>query len=316
MSDLNRVDLNLLQLMLILLEERSVTGAAARLHLSQSAVSKQLTKLRTQLGSRFDDPLFVRSGAGLMPTPLAQSLETDLRTWLQLGCRLVAPPTFSPGQDPAHFRVALAETAFHSLIPLLPPLARLAPGLKLDMVPQPQDQFEQLKRGQLDLLILPRDLDPRVNAPWHADHLPAEIPNRELFRSHHLCLLRKDHPALSARWDLDAMLALQQIHIWVEGAEFWLMDTVLASMGHRRMPGAKVPDFHSAALMAQHSDMMFVCDGRFGARLQERFELTSLPLPFELAQISYRMLWPRLRQKDPAHRWLRAFLIKQCRRLP
>ncbi|GAA4898784.1 LysR family transcriptional regulator [Ferrimonas pelagia] len=313
--DLTRIDLNLLQLMLILLEERSVTGAAARLHLSQSAVSKQLGKLRQQLGKALDDPLFVRNAQGLMPTPKAQAMEGDLRAWLLAASRLLQPQGFDPLRDQQSFRVALAETAFHPIVPLLPPLAQQAPGLHLNMVPQPANQFEQLKHGQLDLLILPRDTDPRVHYPWHVDHLPSELSGQELYRSRHSCLLRHDHPALQRPWDLAAMLALKQIHIWVEGSEFWLMDQVLATMGHKRDPGARVPDFHSAAVMARHSDMMFVCDGNFGAQLQTRFQLASLPLPFELAAISYRMLWPKLRDADPAHQWLRQFLLRQCEAL-
>ncbi|SHH77886.1 LysR family transcriptional regulator [Ferrimonas marina] len=312
---MDKLDLNLLKLMLVLLEERSVTGAAQRLHLSQSAVSKQLARLRQQLAPRLGDPLFVRQGQGLAPTPRALALEPQLRQWLQQSDALLQPDSFEPTEDQAQFRLALAETAFHTVVPMLPHLAQAAPGLKLDMVPQPRDQFEQLQRGQLDLLILPRDTDARVRAPWHVDHLPAELSNQELYQSSHVCLMRQHHPALSQPWDLDALLALPQIHIWVEGSEFWLMDTVLDSMGHRRTPGAKVPDFHSAAAMAQHSDMMFVCDATFGAQLCQRFALATLPLPFALGRISYRMLWPKPLDADPAHQWLRTFLRQQCQPL-
>ncbi|WP_298445134.1 LysR family transcriptional regulator [uncultured Ferrimonas sp.] len=304
---MERIDLNLLQLMLILLEERSVSAAAARLHLSQSAVSKQLSKLRQQLSPRLDDPLFVRSGQGLVPTPKAQALEAPLRQWLQLSCSMLQPAQFDPLVDQRSFTVTMAETAFHTLLPLLPKLNALAPQMRLKLVPQTLEQFERLHRGQLDLLVIPRDTDNRAPYPWHLDHLPNNLSTAQLFMDGHRVLLRRDHPLLSQPWTMEAFLSAQHITIWVEGSERWLMDNVLAGVGSPRVIGAQVPDFHSAALMAQHSDMLFVCAAQFANHLMPRFGLTTLPMPLELAPISFNMLWPPSLDNDPAHQWLRRF---------
>ncbi|MBY5992568.1 LysR family transcriptional regulator [Ferrimonas balearica] len=312
---LERLDLNLLRLMLVLLEEGSVTAAATRLHLGQSAVSKQLAKLREQLGQPLDDPLFVRAGQGLVPTPKAAALEPKLRHWLRLSCELLTPEGFDPRLDERQFRASVVETAFPTLMPkVLTDLQSEAPGVRLGMVPGSNDKLELLERGQLDLLLLARDTDERAHYPWHISHLP-DLPQQELYRDINVCLVREGHPALTGRWDQERFLALPHIQIWVEGTELWLMDHVLASQGLRRPVAVQVPDFHSAALMAQQTDMVFTCAGVFARQLTQHYRLTLLPLPLALAPISYRLMWPVLQDRDPAHQWLRAFIAERCQRL-
>ncbi len=312
---LDALDLNLLRLMLVLLEEGSVSGAAQRLHLSQSAVSKQLSKLREQLGKPLDDPLFVRAGQGLTPTPKALTLEPKLRQWLRLSCELLIPVGFDPNNDQRQFRASVVETAFPSLMHrVLTDLRVQAPGMRLDMVPGSNDKLELLARGQLDLLLLARDTDDRARAPWHIRDLPG-LPQQELYQDINVCLVREDHPALDGGWDLERFLSLDHIQIWVEGTELWLMDHVLASSGMKRPVAVQVPDFHSAALMAQHTDMVFTSASVFAHQLAARYALAVLPLPLQLAPISYRLVWPQTLDSDPAHRWLRGFIAERSQGL-
>ncbi len=310
--NLEHIDLNLLRLMLVLLEEGSVSSAAERLNLSQSAVSKQLTRLRAQLGTVLDDPLFVRTGRGLEPTARAARLEQPLRQWLRLSRSLLSPETFDPAQDAREFRISICETAFPVVIPrILPSLSQLAPQLQLNIVSQSSSSLQQLEQGQLDLLIIARDIDKRAQPPWHVSDLPPH-PNQELYRDHHVALVRRDHPQLAQEWDLASFLQIPHVRIWVEDNELWLLDHVLASMGHHRLGTARVPDFHSAALLVQHTDMMLVCTSVFAGQLARRYGLQPLPLPLDMDQVSYRMLWPQMLDQEPAHQWLRDFIQTRC----
>lgn len=115
---LKRLDLNLLPVLEILLEEQSVTAAAARLHLSQSAVSKQLTRLREV----FDDPLFERTAYGLKPTPKALSLAPELRQCLQQLAQFTRPDTFEPALSQRQFRMHLVETTYSLTFPHFMPM--------------------------------------------------------------------------------------------------------------------------------------------------------------------------------------------------
>lgn len=312
---MQQVDLNLLHLALILLEERSVTGAAKRLHLSQSAVSKQLAKLRQQLAPQLDDPLFVRHGQGLRPTPKALALEAPLRQWLRLSQTMLQPQQFDPQSDHCSFTVSMAEAAFHTLMPLLPKLAQQAPNMRLKVLPQSPKQFERMEQGQMDLLIVLRDTDERAQYPWHITHLPKQFSKQQLYMDSHKVLLRKNHPLLQQPWNIDTFLQATHITIWVEGSERWLMDHALITLGVERTTGAQVPDFHSAALMAQNSDMIFVCASHFADHLMPRFDLTELPLPFALGPISANLIWPPNLDNDPAHQYLREFICRETAHL-
>jgi DNA-binding transcriptional LysR family regulator len=309
---LDHIDLNLLRLMLVLLEDGSVSRAAERLNLSQSAVSKQLTKLREQLGEVLDDPLFIRSGRGLTPTARAAKLEAPLRQWLRDSHIMLLPESFDPANDERSFTISICETAFPVIIPrLMPKLRALAPGLQLSIMPKVKESFSQLNQGDLDLLIAARDTDQRAPSPFHISDL-ADQPNRELYRDKHVCLVGDTHAIETKNWNIDQFLSTDLVRIYVEENEFWLLDRVASEQGYRIEDKAKVPDFHCAALLAKHSNMMLVSTSIFAEELALRYSLKPLPLPFDLKPVSYRMLWPTMLETDSAHRWLRELIAECC----
>lgn len=311
--NLDKVDLNLLRFMLNLLESNSVNDAALRLNLSQSAVSKQLTRLRQQVGEVIQDPLFVKDGKTIKPTARAKALEPKLRSWLQTSCEILRPEAFHPLIDERQFTISITESAFPIVVPLImPALEKLAPQIKLSMVPQTAECFNKLNSNKLDFLIVGRDLDKRAKPPWHISDLP-NLPKQELYRDNHVGLVCKTNTAIINNWSLDTFLAAPHIHIWVEGSTTWLMDEVLALKGKYREQSAVVPDFHSAALLAQYSKMVFTCSNIFAEQLSKRYNLEIMPLPIELEPVSYQMLWPKQQELEPGHRWLRSLIIEQCK---
>ncbi|TKB50756.1 LysR family transcriptional regulator [Ferrimonas aestuarii] len=302
-------DLNLLRTLLTLIEEQSVSRTAERLFLSQSAVSKQLTKLRQQ----FNDPLFKRHPKGLKPTPRARILEPKLRHWLALSEEIIEPQGFDPSTSQRQFRIALNETSFVTLLPkFLAPLMKAAPGIKLKTLDWEAVTMAGLCKGRADLALFARDVDER--APWA--HQIAAIPKnlcyQPLVEERHICLVRQGHPVLEHPWDLSVYLTQQHVKMDCEGSEHWLLDRVLAEQGHTLEVGMVTSDFHSAAVLTQHSDMVFTCTQGFGNQVADTHDLVKLPLPVKL-QPSFKLIaWPQSIDADPAHRWLREFVAQYC----
>lgn len=310
---LAQIDLNLLKLMLILLEEGSVSRAANKLNLSQSAVSKQLTKLREQVGNELKDPLFIKAGTGLRATAKAQAMEQPLREWIRLYCQMMVPSHFDPKEDEREFKISIAENAFPVVVPsFMQALTQAAPKLKLNIAKTHSKSIQLVEQSQLDLLIIARDTDPRAGYPWQVSHLP-DLPKVALFDDENVCLVRKSHPVLLDEWNLDSFLTLSRIKISVEEQTRWLLDEVLLAQGNESHDMAVVADFHSAALLTQHSDMCMICTSAFANQLCERYGLHMLPMPFHLGPAKYFMLWPETQENNPAHIWLRGFIQEKCR---
>jgi len=173
--DINQVDLNLLVAFDALMSEGSVTRAAARLSVGQSAMSSTLARLR----KLFDDPLLMREGRGLIATPLAESLAKQVREVLdQIESILTDPTDFYPASDKRTFTVVASDVL--SVILLKPLRARLAveaPGVRIEVSPPAVDDAERLKRNQVDLVVTPRDAFPEYE----------NFRSTFLFSDRHLC---------------------------------------------------------------------------------------------------------------------------------
>jgi DNA-binding transcriptional LysR family regulator len=189
--NLSTVDLNLLYVLATVLEERSATRAARRLHVTPSAVSNALRRAR----DLFDDPLVVRRPYGFEPTPRAQTLLSGLRTWVEDARRLVAEaPEFEPKSSTRTFRVACSDAIAVTLLqPILRLLMQRAPRVRLQLLTLDRLIAEDgLTRGSVDLVIgIP---------PVMPDGHEAEL----VYRDPMLCIVRVDHPRVRTRLSLDA----------------------------------------------------------------------------------------------------------------
>ncbi|MFU8807289.1 MAG: LysR family transcriptional regulator, partial [Bradymonadaceae bacterium] len=193
---LSSLDLNLLVALDALLEEVSVTRAAGRVGLSQSAMSHALGRLR----ETFDDPLLVRAGRGMTLTPRARELAEPLREALANLRQVIAPSQpFDPATSTQVFRVAADEYALFALLPLLVErLAKVAPKVDLRIRELGQSQSQhRLETGEVDL-VLPLGL---------AEHIPQTLYRRALFKLDLVCVIREDHPRIGDTLDLDAFCA-------------------------------------------------------------------------------------------------------------
>ncbi|WP_159657438.1 LysR family transcriptional regulator [Vibrio atypicus] len=303
LEKLVRIDLNLLVCLKVLIEELNVTRAAHRLCLSQSAVSKNLAKLRTQ----FDDPLFVRHAHGLKPTPKALFLRPKLDILINQLEQITQPEEFKPQTSSYRFQIAAVESVYPLILPhFLPAIFSQAPDVTISTHAWSDTTFKMLQRGELDLGITGKDID--INDAKLTMLPPNDICEHEIYRDSQMCLLRSDHPALNGAWNLDNYLSFRHVQVRCDGNERWLLDYRLADIGKERDIAITVPDFNSAASLCSYTDFIFTAPSHFVKLASKQLNLTVLPLPIEFPPMAYTLFWHRDRENDPALTWLRQII--------
>lgn len=305
-ESLARIDLNLLVSLQVLLEEQSCTRAAERLHLSQSAMSKTLSRLREV----FQDPLLIRSAHGMLPTTHAEQLRDQLQSALQNVSQLISPPTFDPEVSQRYFTLTSIDSAYQLFLPsYFGPLLSKAPNIELDYRPWSTQSAHMLAQGQIELGITVKENV--SNVPWQSIELPTSLHTQSLKDDYMVCLVRRNHPALfkKAAWNLEAYLALSHVQAYCEGKYKWMLDFFLADQALERNIVAKVPEFQAALTIIQHSDLVFTGPKQFATYAQQHYPLVELPLPLELPSITYLLTWHERFDQDPGHQWLRQMLM-------
>lgn len=290
-----RLDLNLLVSLDALLAERHVTRAAARLGLSQPALSAQLRQLRDAFG----DPLLVPSARrGMTLTARAEALREPLRELLASVQGLLASGRgFDPFTTRKRFRIA-ATDAIHSIAttPLASRLRVLAPHCQLAMqAVDLRNAVEQLGGGELDLLLAtPAAIPPALHA-------------RKLYDERFLCVLRKDHAASARPLDLDTFCALSHAMVSPSGGGFaGAVDEALQVLGRSRSVQASLNSFLLVPALIENSDLIATVPARLARRWSDR--LAVFPPPCELPSFSVSMAWHTRAHADPAQMWLRELL--------
>ncbi|WP_043598113.1 LysR substrate-binding domain-containing protein [Aeromonas diversa] len=301
---LNRLDLNLLIVLHVLLEERNGSRAARRLHLSQSAVSKALSRLRETLG----DPLFLRTSHGLEPTPRALQLEQELIPLLHHLDGVLHPPRFDPATTEREFLIASMDSAFTLFVPLyLQTLTQQAPGVRLRYVEWDEGSLGKMAQGGIDLAFTVRENS--LTSDLRIDTLPSTIEQRLLAKDGFTCLVRQDHPLLGlAEWGVEAFSHYPHVQTFCEGRDRWMLDDRLQEMGVSRHIATTVPSFEAALRMGMHSDMIVTVSSLYARHAVQVYPMVPLPLPIRIDSISHLLVWHQGRQQDPGHRWLRETL--------
>ena len=299
LEKLSRIDLNLLLCFSVLLEECNVTRAANRLCLSQSAVSKSLSKLRTLFG----DPLFTRHAHGLSPTPRALQLKPKLDVLITHMQSITAPPEFSPTTSEYRFHIAAVESVYPLIMPhFLPAIFSQGPNLSISTHAWNEATFDRMQKGELDLGITGKDID--IRDAMRTMYPPSDIQELEVYRDNQMCLVRANHPILTQPWNLETYLSLRHVQVRCDGSDRWLLDYKLSDMGRERDIAITVPDFNNAAALCSYTDFVFTAPRHFVHLVAEQMGLTVLPLPIEFPPMAYTLFWHKDRNRDPALNWL------------
>ena len=301
MQEIHVIDLNLLSALEALLAERSVTRAAVRVGLTQPAMSHALARLRKTLG----DPLFVRTSAGLVPTPRCERLAEPLERILREVARMVEPPAaFDPKTSRRKFRVATTDYVELVLLPRL--FARLreeAPNVNLQFVAVPSNAGSALIEERVDVVI-------GLHGSFEEG---AGFRTQKLFDDSFVCVVREGHP--KKKLTLEAFVELPHLLISPRGASGSIVDDALAKLGLRRRVALDLPHFLVAPHVIKESDLVLTLAGRVANVLVPVLGLRQLAPPIELATFAMAMLWHERAHADEAHVWLRRMISETARRL-
>jgi DNA-binding transcriptional LysR family regulator len=294
-------DFNLLITLDVLLAEGSVARAARRLRLSPSAMSRALARLRETTG----DPLLVRAGRGLVPTPRALELRERIGPLVQDAQAVLRPvEKLDLGQLARTFTLRTSEGFVENFGPgLIARLAEQAPGVRLRFVPKPDRDNAPLREGVVDLET---GVIGKASAP--------ELRVQALFRDRFIGVVRKGHALSRGKVTPTRYAAGRHIFISRDGADKGLIDEALQRLGLAREIVTTVGGFATALALARGTDLIASVPERHTGRLREGMH--SFPLPVAMPRITVSMLWhPRL-DADPAHRWLRGCVREVCAEQP
>jgi DNA-binding transcriptional LysR family regulator len=307
LTNLTRIDLNLLVILQVLLEENSVTRSASRLNVSPSALSKSLTRLRNSL----EDPLFTRTAHGLKPTAHALQLKEKLPQLLQSLHQLTLAPSFDPINSDRHFSISMVESAYATLLPYyIGPLLKQAPNVRLNAFGWMKNSMQDLQKGTVDFGITGRDLT--EGNSLQLDNLPDGIKCTTLFKDQQICLVHEHHPILKrveqGNWNLESYLEQQHVQVRCEGNEWWALDFYLAAQNKQRNIMSTLPDFYGAASVCAYSDLIFTLPSSFVPHAQKLYPLKQIPLPFDFFPMAYVLLWHERNSDEPGHKWIREMI--------
>ncbi len=298
-SSLKDIDLNLLLTLRILLEESSVKGAAARLGVTQSAVSHSLAKLRELL----DDPLLVRTSRGMRPTGRAEQLVAPLaRAFAELEYVVADRGEFDPMAHKRTFRLQATDFSSITVLPsLMQRLQQNGPHIDVIAKPRSSDVYSSLEADTLDVAI------------GRYATAPAGFFRKTLFEEHFACLVRDDHPKIGDKLDLDTYQRLTHLLVAPVGTPYGVVDDVLAARGMRRRVGLAVPHFLVAPLVVSQTDLVLTVPSRIARKYSSIMPLTMLKPPIELPTFAIIQLWHERRHRDPAHQWFRNEIAEAAR---
>lgn len=291
------LDFNLLATLDAVLAEGSVARAAKRMRLSPSAMSRALARLRETTG----DPLLVRAGRGLVPTPRALELRERVRQVVQ-----DAEAILRPAEKPdlkrlvrtftIRTREGFAETFGPGLIARV---AKEAPGVRLCFLQKPDKAGMSLRDGTVDLEtgVLEKTTSPELHA-------------RALFRDRYIGVVRKGHALGKSKVTLSRYTSGKHICVSLQGLDKGPLDEALKAFGLELENAAIVGGFSTALALARASDLIATVPERHTGNL--RAGMHSFPLPVPLPEFTVSLLWhPRL-DADPAHGWVRGCIRDVC----
>lgn len=287
---LRQIDLNLLVLFAVMAEEKSVTRTAARLLLSQPAVSRALQRAR----SAFQDDLLVRSSSGFELTLRGQKILQDLEELLPKIENLVTPNVFDPKTELSNFRISGPDNV---CIALLPRLCRRYSGKRhkvhFDFLPWQIDAPESLERGKLDLIL-------------HIDDglLPSHLSSEKLYREDWICAVGRQSK-FGDRLTLKQYVAAEHLVVTTLPAVQNIPDKQLAALGAKRYSSVRMPYFGAALSCLPGTELVLTLTSGMTPMVKRDSQLRLVKAPPELHSFHFLMVWhPRLRT-DPRHAWLR-----------
>ncbi|WP_428263595.1 LysR family transcriptional regulator [Haliangium sp.] len=302
---LGGIDLNLLVALHELLETSSVTQAAQRLGITQSAMSHVLRRLR----SVFGDKLLVRGQGGMVLTPRAEAIREPLyRSLIGLQDTLVSHERFEPAESERVFRLVVSDYVQLTFLPrLVARVAEEAPGAQIhvEIINDVDGLMDQLLAGEFDMATG----GPLVKAP-------PEVLRDVLLDDRLVCVLRRGHPRVGQHLTLDDYVALPHLLVSPSGQGPGTVDVQLAAMGRARHIAVRVQNFLSAPFLLVDSDLVLTAPERLVAAYAQTLDLDVYEPPLALPPFQIVALWNYRDRDRPAITWLREVIMSVCAEPP
>ena len=288
---LGNINLNLLRSLHVLLEECHVSKAAQRLHITQSAVSRQLAQLRELCG----DPLLVRDGNKLVPTSRALLLKDKLDDLLSEFDHLLDDKPFEPKNWKGELVLSSSDYVAQYILPdIVAEISQQAPQINLAYRLWQPSYLEALNEMGIHLAstMLPKK--------------PDNVSSLKLGEDFSVCLMRSSHPlAKQKEISLDNIVAFPHIKVTGGGDKDTHADVILKQLGYKRRVSLQVPFFSSACNVLSQGDHLMIVPEHIAVNLARHFELTYHSLPFDTESHKYWLMWHPKYDNDSAHKWAR-----------
>ncbi|MFF7727145.1 LysR family transcriptional regulator [Streptomyces sp. NPDC008001] len=296
-----QLDLNLLTALDALLEEGSVAGAAARLHVTAPAMSRSLGRIRKATG----DQILVRTGRHMTPTTRALAMRTQVHTLVQQAHQLLSAQT--------ELDLTTLERVFtvrwHDALTtacgtaLIAAVHRQAPGVQLRLTAEPGDDTPELRRGEVDLA---------------SSAGPASLPDirhRLIGRDRLVLAVRPGHSLTEQPVTAERYAAADHLTVSRRGRLHNRIDDALTALGHERRVIASAPTTATALQLASDTDLVVTLPDAATRSARHQLGLTTLPLPLDLPEVPLYLFWHQRYDNDPAHAWLRETATRTLRAL-
>ena len=286
-----RLDLNLLVALDHLLELQSVSVAADRMHMSQSAMSNALTRLRTY----FDDPLLVQVGRKMVLTPRAESMRAPVRDILvRVEATIETDPVFRPEESDREFSILLSDYTMQVLIPHLFALTHeMGARVRFRLLPQTEKPYVMLERGEADLLVSPTQF-------CSPDH-----PSEELYRDRYVCLAWSDGAYGQGGLTAEMFEAAGHAVMVPPNKAHSVESDMLARLGTQRREDVTTYAFSALPELVVGTDRIATVHERIARKALTVYPLTQHEVPFRFEPLSQTMQWHEYRAHDPGIQWLR-----------
>lgn len=304
--NIEKIDLNLLVYLDVLLRERNVTKAAHQLNISQPAMSNALRRLRKQL----EDPILVRTSEGMAPTEHAQRLQPIIREALSGLEHALQPQTpFDAKKSTRVFRIMASDYSEAALIPhLLTRLQEEAPHITLDIMTPSDVSYVDVEQGKVDMVLN------------RFESIPQSFHQKTIWRDHFLCVFNRANP-LADSYNLYTYLAGK--HVWVSKTGWGVgvgidpmdiqrlgwVDGALKKIGHARKIRVFTRHYQAALLLANQDDLIVTIPSRTIISSFPNPDIIIRKPPFEIPDIELKMAWSPLLQHNQAHQWLRRLIF-------
>jgi DNA-binding transcriptional LysR family regulator len=293
LTHVRRSDLNLLPALALLLEERSISKAAARHNLSQPAMSRLLQRVRETFG----DELLIRTVNGYELTARARRLQEELQSVLPELDRMLRGAVFNPATAEDTFRVCGTDSGSISIASRLPrQLKSIAPNTQLELVAWHDRAFEDITHGRVDVLF------------W-ANQVPAPLLFQELIHDDIVCVVCEKHPI--GNRPLTEKKYLDYPHVLLTLLNPWqsVVDAALGKKLQQRRIGLRVPYYGAAVLAVPGTDLIATMPRRTTENYTHAARVRIVAHPFNVRRLRYLMAWHPSTNAEPALMWFREQLV-------